>query len=601
MAANNSIDLVSLDFQTIKNSLRNYLRDNDQFKDYDYEGSNMNMLIEVLSINAGRTAFYQNMVLNESFLDSAVLRNSALSRSKELNYLPNSAKSSRARIRVVFTADGTSAPYVIPKGALITSLVKNDSFTFTFAETITVASASTLYEFEADVYEGFYVTDTYTFLPGVDNSNQRFEMTNKNVDLDSLTVTVYEDGNQIGDIYTYSTTLLDLGASSKVFFLQPSEHGFFEIIFGNSIHGRKPKGNSTIILNYRISSGLEANGAKIFNLDFDPTAAGELIGTSTVNTLSESRDGADAETLESIKFMAPRHFQVQERAVNSTDYSVMLRKQFPEINAVFTYGGEQLTPKRYGFVFSAIDIKGVAGLPDSKKAQYTAFLKNRTTFGLQPIFVAADFVFLQINTTVRYNLNVTAESAETIKSFIKDAIVEYRDTNLDNFNVILRRSKLETDIDKSDPSIISSTSDILSYKKIIPNLGKLENHTLEFGAAFRNDIAPNSNEHPARFISTLITSVFTYNSVTSTIEDDGDGILRVMQIDSGIHKKILNIGTIDYTNGIISIKDLKVDSFLGNSIKFFVRMKDVDVSASLNNILTIEDDEINIVLEEIRE
>ena len=598
--ANNSIDLVSLDFNTHLNSLRNFLRDNDQFKDYDYDGSNMRLLLELLSVNSSKTAFYQNMVLNESFLDSAVLRNSALSRAKELNYLPNSAKSSRARIKVTFSASGASAPYIVPKGSLLTSLVKNDSYTFTIPESITVASANTTYEFETDIYEGYFLTDTYTFKPGVDSSSQRFEIKNKDVDLDSLTVTVYEDGNQVGDKYNRADTLLDLDGNSKVFFLQPSEHGYFEVIFGNGIHGRQPKGNSTLVFNYRISAGSEANGARLFTLDFDPTGSSELVGTATVSTLQESKDGAEPESLEEIKFNAPRHFQVQERAVTAPDYRVVLRKQFPEINAIHSYGGEELSPPRYGRVYCAVDIKDVDGLPDSKKAQYKKFLKERTTFGIIPIFVDPEFVYLQVNTKVRYNLNVTEASQDTINTLVRDSVIAYRDTYLDDFNVILRASQLESDIDGSDASIVSSQTDIRSYKKINPTLAQLDDATADFGAPIRADLSRKDDNHNADKITAISSSPFTFNSQEAILEDDGEGTIRIMKVSGSNLEKILDIGTVDYATGLVEIKDIKVDSYLGSAIKIYVRMADPDISASLNNILTIEDDEINITLEEIR-
>jgi len=600
MSANNSIDLVSLDFFTIENSLRNYLRDNSQFQDYDYEGSNIKLLIELLAVNASKTGFYQNMVLNESFLDSSVLKNSALSRAKELNYLPDSAKSAKARIKVVFEGTGDNAPYIIPKGSLLTSLVKNDSFTFSIPDIITVASANTTYSFETDIFEGYYVSDTYTFLSSKESFTQRFELTNKNADINSLTVTVFENGNEVGQIFTFAPSLLDLDGNSKVFFLQPSENGYYEVIFGNGIHGRKPKGNSTIVLNYRISSGSEANGAKVFSLDFDPTGVNELVGQVVVNTLQESRDGIEAETLDSIKFMAPRHFQTQERAVTSNDYKVMLKKKFPEINTLHTYGGEDLTPKRYGRVFVAIDIKNVTGIPDSKKAQYQAFLKNRTTFGIIPTFIEADFLYLRIDTKVRFNLNVTDASRETIKTLVFDKIIAFNNKYLDDFNVILRQSKLDSDISDADNSIISSSTNIKAYKKINPTLGKLQNWNLQFGAEFRTDIPEKQKIHDKNEISAVTSSRFIYNTEPAIIEDDGAGILRVMRVSGEQYKRILDIGTVDYKNGIINISDLKVDQYFGNSIKFFVLMKDKDIAASLNNILTIEEDEIHITPEEIR-
>ena len=599
--ANNVIDLVPLDFDDILNSFRNTLRDNDQFKDFDFEGSNMRLLLEIMSYNAQRTGFYQNMVLNESFLDSAIKKNSAMSRAKDLNYLPNSPRSSRARIKVEFEADGTSAPYIIPKGSLLTSLVKNDSFTFSIPESITVASANNSYEFETDIYEGWFVSDTYTYQAG--QEDQRFEITNKQVDLDSLTVTVYEDGNEIGDSYVRKSTLLDLDENSKVYFVQPSQFGYYEIRFGDNNLGRAPKGGSTIVLNYRINQGSFANGARLFTLDFDPTGADELTGTATVSTLQDSRDGQDAETLESIKFLAPRYFQTQERTVSASDYQVALKKQFPEINAVYAYGGEDLSPPRYGRVYCAVDISNIDGLPDSKKQQYGNFLKNRTTFGIRPTFVEPEFTYLQVNTKVRYNLNVTDNSEGTMLTLIRNAVKDYNDQNLDDFNVILRESKMVCEIDGADPSIISSQNETLAYKKINPTLGALQSWTLNFGAALRNDIGQKTEDHASDTIHICESSIFTFNSEQARIEDDSLGNLRIVAVGiSGNDDRTIksDIGTIDYDTGKIQIIDLKVDKYLGSSLKIFVRMKDPDISAKLNNILTIEDDEINVTLEPIR-
>ena len=209
-----SINLIDLDFDGIKSSLLNYLRSNDQFKDYDFEASNINLLVELLAYNAHKNAFYQNMILNESFLDSAILRNSTLSRSKELNYLPRSYRSTKARVQIEFEATGENAPYVIEKGSPLTALVKSQAYTFTIPETITVASSNTNYTVETDIYEGVYIKDTYTFITA--NSVPRFKITNKNVDTSSLVVGVYEDGNEVADIYTYASSLLDLDSSLQL-------------------------------------------------------------------------------------------------------------------------------------------------------------------------------------------------------------------------------------------------------------------------------------------------------------------------------------------------------------------------------------------------
>ena len=596
--ANTSINLVDLDFASLKGSFKNYLRDQNQFKDYDFEGSNINILLDLLSYNSYKNAFYLNMLLSESFLDSAQLRNSILSHAKELNYLPRSARSSKAKVRIEFEATGESAPYIIQKGSPLTTLVKNESYTFTIPETITVSSANTTYSFETDIFEGTYIQDTYTYRQGIEN--QRFKLTNRNIDTESLTVSVFEDGNEVSDAYKLSTSLLDLDETSKVFFLQPTETGYFEVLFGDNNLGRRPKINSTIVMEYRTSSGELPNGAREFSVDFDPTGSDELNFTPEVNTLENSRDGAEEESIESIRYMAPRHFQTQERAITASDYSIALKGQFPEINAVHAYGGEDLSPPQFGKVFIAVDITNVDGFPESKKTEYKNFIDRRSPFGIRPVFVDPEFSYLSVRSKVRYDVNVTSASRETLKSIIKNAIVDYNEEYLNDFNVILRNSKLETEIDDSDASIISSVTRTRIYKKINPRLGLSENFRINFGVPIIDTIPEKEDLHRATDVHALVSSLFIFNSEQVLLEDDGSGNVRIMKTDGFINEKIKNVGKIDYNTGQIEIDGLVVDSFQGSSIKLFVTPVDPDVVASQNSILTIEDDEIIIDLEEVR-
>jgi hypothetical protein len=597
--ANNTINVVDLDFQSIKNSLRNFLRDNEQFKDFDYESSNMAMLIELMAANGYRTGFYQNMVLNESFLDSSVLRNSALSRSKELNYLPVSAKSARARVSVSFGADSSTAPYTIAKGSQLTALVKNDSYTFTIPNVLIVSSANNSYTFETDIYEGYYVNDTYTYPSGT--TGRTFQITNENVDTDSISVTVYEDGNEVGEIYTYSTTLLDLTDRSKVYFLQPTGVGHYEILFGDNKLGRRPKGDSTIVINYRTSSGFNANGAREFVLDFDPTGNDELITGVTVNTLRNSFDGSEEESIESIKYNAPRHFQTQERAVSADDYKSILRSKFPEIKAINAFGGEELIPARYGLAMVSVVIEDGDALPDSKIQEYTDYLKERTTFGIVPKFISPSFTYINIESTVRYNVNITSNTKETIESLVRSAVINFRDVYLDDFDTIFRESALTEIINDTDQSIVSTIADYQIYKKINPTLAIIQDHKLTFGIPLRSDLlTEKGTAHPSNIISAVQSSNFYYKTELCVMDDDGAGKIRVMKINGSNHEKIVDIGTVDYETGTIDIKDLKVDGYVGSSIRFYVRPADPDVVTNLNNIISIEESEINITAEQVR-
>ena len=597
--ANNTINVVDLDFQSIKASLRNFLRGNIQFKDFDFEAANMSMLIELLAVNGYRTAFYQNMVLNESFLDSAVLRNSVLSRSKELNYLPISAKSARARISATFEATGATAPYIIAKGQQLTALVKNKSYVFTIPSGLVVSSPNTTFTFETDVFEGFYIEDTYTYPAGV--TGKVFPITNDNVDTDSITVTVFEDGNVIGDVYTFSSTLLDLTATSRVFFLQPAGVGHYEVLFGDNNLGKRPKGDSTIVINYRTSLGSDANGAREFVLDFDPTGNDELTTGVTISTLRSSLDGTIEESINSIKYNAPRHFQTQERAVTASDYRSILKSKFPEIKAVNAFGGEEMTPALYGLAMISVVLQDVTGLPDSKIAEYTDYLKNRTTFGIRPQFLAPSFTFINVDATVRYNVNITSNSKETIEAKARTAIINFRDEFLDDFDTIFRESTMTQIIADSDTSIISTIADYQIYQKVLPILGVIQDHQINFGVPFRTDLlVEKANAHPSNVISAVQSSNFLFKTELCTIDDNGNGVMRIMKINGDRHERLQDIGTVDYTTGIIEIKDLKVDRFSGNAIRFYVRPADPDVVAKLNNIISIEHSEINITAEQVR-
>lgn len=597
--ANTSINLVDLDFNSQKNSLKNYLRDNKQFADYDYDGANINVLLDLLSYNTFKNAFYLNMILSESFLDSAQLRNSVFSHAKELNYLPRSARSASARIKVDFSATGESAPYTILKGSQFTSIVKNTSYTFTIDENLIVSSTNNDYSFEADIYEGVYITETFTYVET--DQPQLFKLSNLNVDTSSITVQVYENNNTNFDTYTFASSLLGLNENSKKFFIEPNQDGFYQILFGDNNVSRRPRLNSTIVISYRTSSGTLPNGAKIFSIDFDPTNADELTNTPVVNTLQNAKDGSESETIESIKYIAPRHFQTQERCVTSTDYKITLQERFSEINTLYAYGGEELNPPLYGKVFVAVDITNVDGLPDFKKFEYEDFLRSRMPFGIIPEVIEPERAYLRVNTLVRYNINVTSDSRETIRTRVRNAVTAFRDTYLDDFNVILRQSKLEAAIDDADQSIVSSITTIDLYKSINPTLGQVFNKVIEYGVAIRQDIPTRSETHDSNYISAVSSSVFLYNSEFAVVEDDGAGKLWIVRRGTQVDEKIIDAGTIDYETGTLSLVNFRVDRYLGSALKIYVKPADPDVVSKQNNILSIDQDDVTITLQEISE
>lgn len=611
--SNSSINLVNLDFATLKRSLRDYLSSQDQFKDYNFDSSSMNVLLDILSYNTYKNAFYLNMIGSEGFLDSAQMKESVFSHAKELNYLPRSSKSAVANVTISFTASGESQPYVIRKGETFTAVVKQNSYVFSVASDQILTSSNTTFTSTFDIYEGRYVADSYVV--GVDTSS--YQISNENIDTNSLTVLVYENDSTIPKVFREAKTLLGLNENSEVYFLQTSYNGKYEIIFGDGVLGRKPVLGSTVVLDYRVSSGEEANGARTFSANFDPTNAAELTSSVrvTVNNYSPTSDsafsvnGSSPESIESIRYYAPRHFQAQERAVTANDYETLLKTQFPEIGAISVYGGEEMDPPRYGRVFVAIDIQNVNGLPDSKKQEYYSFLKSRVPLSIDPIFVEPEFTFVQINSKIRYNINNTTRTAQNLAAATVLAINEFAQENLNDFRSTLRYSKLTTTIDDVDPSIVSNQTDVFAYKKIVPALGRPQNIDVNFNIPLRQTYYlldrvvrdRSMTQGDFEVAHTVRSSTVTFNGEKCELEDNGAGLLRLVKVSDDEHTIIRTVGTVDYNTGKIQLTNFLIDSFDGNFFKIYVTPAEKDIVITKNEILFVESDEINLEVEAIRE
>jgi len=597
---NASISLVDLDFATLKTAFQTYLKNQDVFKDYDFDGSNINLLLDLLSYNTFKNAFYLNMAISEGFIDSAQLRNSLLSHAKELNYLPRSVRSAKASVTVTWEATGDNQPYVIPKGSQFSALIKSKAYIFSTPDTLIVSSPNTSFSFTTDIYEGVYKKDAYIFQDNIEN--QVFPLTNKNVDTNSLSVTVKEDGSSIGDTYLLTTTLLDLNEFSKVFFLQASELGFYEVYFGDNNLGRQPKTNSLVTLDYRLSSGPDGNGAKSFTCLFDPTSPfGEVTSTPVTTTGDVANNGDVQETNESIRYYAPRAFQVQERTVTATDYEVALKTKFPEINAVSVYGGEESTPPEFGKVFIAVDISNVNGLPDSKKDEYTQFIQRRAPLSIIPVFKEAQFMYLSVDSIVRYNLNITTNSPPRIQTIVTDAILSYNTDHLDSFNATLRYSQLLSHINDTDLSIISNITDVQVYKKINPATGVSQNIDISFDLPLLNNLPTQEDIHSTSDQKTISSSLFSYGGSLCTIEDDGNGLIRIIKQSLDKDVKVSNVGTVDYDTGLVKLTNFLVDSYDGDALRVFAVPQDRDIYSNKQTILTMEADAITVTPEGLRQ
>lgn len=594
MSANSSIVLSNLDFDTLKNTLKSYLRSQDRFKDYDFDGSNMSVLLDILSYNTFHNSFYLNMVGSEMFLDSAQLRDSVISHAKELNYVPRSFKSAQANVSItVISTDINKRSLVIPKGYTFTSRFGIRNFTFSTAENyvisnFTINPAKTQLTFTGEnipIYEGYYVSDSFTYTY---DAPQRFIISNKNVDISSISVTVLEDVGATTLVYNRAMSLFDLNATSPVFFIQAAENDSYEVVFGDGVNGRRPKNNSVINIEYRISNGQLPNGCNEFTPD--TTIDGERNITVDVN--EPASGGAISESIESIKYNAPRHFNTQERAITTEDYETLMKINFPEVNAVTAYGGENLDPPQFGKVFVAVDLNELDRLPQVKIDQYYNFLKPRSPVSIDPVFVDPEYTYIQVKSIVNYNVNVTRLSTEDIKTITKSAILNYAELNLNNFNRIFRYSKMVQAIDNSQSSIISNETDINVMKIIVPETGSL----LTFDVNFRIPLNIIYGSDGRGY--SISSTVFNYKGKKAVLKDDGISSIDVISATTG--QFIESVGIIDYDTGQLQFSNFKIDSYVGAGIKIYASPKNKDISTINNVILNIVEDDIEITAVAVR-
>jgi hypothetical protein len=598
MAANSSITLSQLDFNEYKNSLKMYLTEQDEFKDYDFEGSNLSVLLDVLAYNTYQNAFYLNMIGSEMFLDSARLRDSVVSHAKELNYLPRSFTSAIAKIQLRITPTDTNKnSIVIPKGTSFISRVDDFTYTFSTNENIVITNKVNG-AFQSDtitIYEGNYLSDTSVINY---SSPLIYRISNRNVDISSVAVTILEDNGSVTQEYTRATSLFGHDENSKVFFLQPAIGDSYEVVFGDGVVGRKPKNNSIVIIEYRVSNGELPNGA----FTFINAARIDNEANIIITTISAAADGAVAEDLNSIKFNAPRAFTTQERAVTAEDYENLLKINYPEINAVTAYGGEDATPPQYGRIFVSIDLTDVDGLPKIKEDEYKRFLRSRSSVAMEPLFITPDYTYLKVDSTVRYNINRTGLNPEDLRAFAIDSILNYASTNLNSFAKTFRYSKLVQAVDATDASIISNETDINLVKYLTPQIGVPLNLTIDFKCPLTQEIPLLGDEHPIVDIHGVTSTAFTYNGIQNCVlEDNGDGLMRIVTPTGANHKKIIDVGTVDYDTGVVRLNNFNIQNYVGTSLKIYAEPRSRDITAIQNVILNIIESDVNITIEQIRE
>ena len=578
--ANTTIDLVGLDFNSLKNNLKSFLKNNTQFKDLDYEGSNINVLLDVLAYNTYLNAFYTNMVASEMFLDTAQLRDSVVSHAKELNYAPRSFASAQAQITVAITPTSNVTSIVIPQYTSFTTRVGSNTYTFSTSDTQLITNANNgVHSISLTVYEGLVTGET--FVVGSANSQQRFVLSNPTIDTSSLIVNVYEDGGQNILTYLKQDKILDVTDTSLVYFVQGAENQQYELVFGDNIFGRRPKDGSTIVVKYRVSSGELPNGATTFVSD--SAIDGHTNITVTATTIASG--GAVSESIESIRYNAPRNFQSQERAVTSHDYETLLLSKFTDIQAISVYGGEEIDPPQFGKVFISVDLFNTDGASESRKTIFKQYISDRSPLTIDPVFVDPTFMYIKVTSNVYYNVNNTTKSSSDILTAVQAAISTYSLAGLENFKTTMHYSGLVKNIDQSDPSIISNDTTAVIALKFIPITNTVNNIALDSYNVIQSRQGVVQSATDVHYGENLTSSPFTYLNARCILVDDMLGNIYIAALRTDVIEVVQKTGTINYASGRVQLINFNVSSFDGNSIEIYLVPKSKNISG-VRNIIT---------------
>lgn len=589
--ANSSINLIDLDFNALKTSLKEHMKSQSRFQDYDFEGSNMNVLLDVLSYNSYLNSFYLNMVASEMFLDTAQLRDSVVSHAKELNYLPRSFRSAYANVSIQITPDVAVTSVVIPAKTSMTARIGSNTFNFSTPSAITLTTANNgVYTAEnVFVYEGSYATDT--FVKNSLISNQRYILNNPNIDTNSIEVSVTENSGANVYVYTQAFSLFEITSSSRVFFVQAAENEQYEIIFGNDVTGRAPLNNAVIDVTYRVSSGELPNGADNF------TNNSSIDGHANVNILinQAALGGSITESIQSIKFNAPKNFQAQERAITESDYETLLTREFADIISVAVYGGEKEEPPQYGKVFVAVNLGDNVTSSDSRKKVFNDYLKNKIPIGFITEIVDPSYTYLDIKTEVKYNTNNTTLSGAQLRSKVFGTIASYSNTYLNDFNSDFRYSNFVTAIDNSDQSILNNDTTVTPYIQVVPTLNQNTSFSFSFNAEIKIT-TPTTAQHNINDEAGVFSSTFVYDGIPCILEDDGIGNMRIVKVTSTQMVEVVKVGKVDYTTGAITVGNFNISSYSGAGVKIYAKMKSLDYTSTLKDVLKVKPEDISVTM-----
>ena len=589
MARAHRLDISELDFENIKSSLKRFLSNQTQFKDYDFDGSSMAVLLDLLAYNTHYLAYNANFVANEMFMDTAQLRSSVASLAKLVGYTPNSARAPIADLKLVIN-DGTGSTITIPAGTKFSSAIDGLTYTFVTVGDHVVQPIDGVYTAQSlEVYEGTYVSYNYT----VDTSDidQRFLIPSDRADSTTISVAVQNSASDVTtSTYNKATSITELNGDSKVYFLQEAEDGQYEIYFGDGVIGKKLDDGNIISISYVVTNKTEANGATSFSLS--GSISGFTDVTITVN--SSAQGGAEPETLQSIKTNSANFYASQDRAVTVEDYKTKTKQLYANVQSVSAWGGEDNDVPFYGRVYISILPTSGSNLTESTKSRIITDLKKFSVASVTPVIVDPEITNIILRSSIKFDAGATTKVSDAIKSDVITTITNYNANTLQSFDNMFRHSKVVGLIDDTDDSILSNVTTVQLRKSFTPTLGSSQKYSIAFSNALYN---PHSG-HASDGGGILSSSGFKIDGNTTDVfflDDDGNGNVRRYKMDGSARSYANNTqGTIDYSSGLVEVNSLNVSNIenirgaASTVIEITVKPNSNDIVPIRNQVLDID-------------
>jgi hypothetical protein len=594
MAIDNNLRVDELNFEGIKTNFKKYLQSQDQFRDYNFDGAGISVLLDLLAYNTYYNSFYLNMVAGEAFLSTARKRNSVVNLASSLNYVPRSTSSASITGTLALTVVGSPTSIIIPEFTEFNGTIDGVSYKFLNTNSKTIFSNDGVFSGTIILKEGTLITTRYTVVSS--DADQRFLIPNSTVDTTTLSVSVLNSAvDSTSRTFTPAENLVEIDATSLVYFLQETEDGLYELKFGDGTFGTSLDNGNIVVIRYLVSSGALAND--ITALTYSDTITN--VTTATFTAVNPAAGGSARESVTQIKFNAPKSYEAQNRVVTSEDYKALLLKQ-PNVDSVVVWGGEDNDPPSYGRVYIAIrPTSGEVLTATEKQNLITSIINPKKVLTISHEIVDPEYLYISITSTVKYEADKTILSQDAMAALVEETIKNYNDSDINQFGKYFRYSKLSRLIDASERSILNNDTSVLMRKELDVQLGNSARYEIPFSNPVNATTRGRPASHPYGFGNQITSNAFTFLGFTNCFLEDNNGIIRIYRETTNENIAVqINAGSIDYDTGTIILTAFAPTAFSdgGTTLKITATPENKDILPLRNQILTIDDADITVTM-----